>query len=1222
MRPEFVDNRNGNTLARAIAGHLAWLRENRRNPLELSVAAGYFDPQGFAVVADEVEQVGHVRLLLGAEPLTPRVRRRRRLDEPRGERYDALLIRQALHDLSQGLRDDRDLLGFTPETDASLRRLLDFMESGRMEVRRYERRFLHGKAFVFSDDEGVLVGSSNFTAAGLISNLELNLGRYDTTPVAQVKQWFDDLWEEAAPYDLAGIYAARFQEYSPYLIYLRFLWELYHSELEAEKRPDGSIPLTTFQNDGIFRAQRILQQYHGVLVADGVGLGKTFIAGELIREAVQERRQRVLLISPAALRDGTWARFADRFQLHFESISYEQLARETALGAQGNGTGTYLNHRPDEYGLIIIDEAQAFRSPTAQRSDALRRLLQGDPPKDLVLLSATPVNNSLWDLYYLLSYFIGHDAVFASRGIRSLRERFQQATDEDPFELRPDVLFDVLDLVCVRRTRHFVRRYYPNDVIQKPDGTTVPVRFPTPHAIRVSYKFDEVLPGFFDELRDAIAPEDEHTPPTLKMARYSPSQYRQTEDGEKQYEAQLVGLLRSALLKRFESSAYAFCRTLRTMIAAHERFLNLLKQGVVASPEILREIEEVDNDEALAELLREGEDTSASEYDLKALKADVSHDHDLLLHFATAAGRVTRDKDPKLAALADELAKIARQAERDGLNQTDKRNRRKVLVFTYFADTVEWIEEYLKRKVETDKRLSAYRGRIASVSSDDSRGGVSRASAIYGFAPESTEAPAGKIEDKFDIMVTTDVLAEGLNFQQACHIINYDLPWNPMRIVQRNGRIDRIGSTYTDVYLRCFFPDKRLDEILALEERLQWKLAQAAASIGVEYQVIPGGPTRDIVFTETRAEIEKLRREESDLLENAGEDPKAHTGEEYRQELRKGLETWRDQIKDLPWAAGSGYVGGDRRGHVFCAKVGDHVFYRFVPADGEAVVRDTLTCLGLVTCSEDTPRELPDDLRESAYGAWDIARQDIYTEWALGTDPANLQPRVRRIFREAAEHLRKHPPADITQPDLDRIIDAVEAPWGTKIERQLREVMDAEDLDARAISQALVHKIHELGLRPYEAPEPLPVIDEDEVQLVAWMGVEGPAHSVPTGPPLVASVETTASAPTARESEADAYSLAVDRTEFVQALKNIARFKRRGGGYARLSYADGELFVAMPDVTIRVGAQGTWPKEVATKGDWVKVLARVPPERDPVIITFDGTRVVIGTTVVPSVRAK
>src|SRR5204862_2547617 len=126
-----------------------------------------------------------------------------------------------------------------------------------------------------------------------------------------------------------------------------------------------------------------------------------------------------------------------------------------------------------------------------------------------------------------------------------------------------------------------------------------------------------------------------------------------------------------------------------------------------------------------------------------------------------------------------------------------------------------------------------------------------------GFAPRPSEAPAGRDVDRFDLVVTTDVLAEGVNLQQARNIINYDLPWNPMRLVQRHGRIDRIGSPHADVFIECFFPDERLDDLLALEERVRRKIAQAAMSIGVEYEVIPGAARADIVFAETRHEIER-----------------------------------------------------------------------------------------------------------------------------------------------------------------------------------------------------------------------------------------------------------------------------------------------------------------------------------------------------------------------------
>lgn len=1083
MKPEFIDNRDGNTLAGALCAHLRWLAQTYAAPVELAIATGYFNPRGFALLADDLQGLARVRLLLGAEPTPPPATPRRKPGEPRGEQYDARRVRRALQAHERGLAEDRDILGFTVEVDATLQRLLDFLESGRIEVRRYEQSFLHGKAFIFAGDEGVISGSSNFTAAGLIRNLELNMGRYDPTPVRKVQDWFDDLWEQASPYDLASIYAARYVEYDPYLIYLRVLWELYGEELEAEHGTDAAIPLTTFQNDGVFRSKRILERYNGVIVADGVGLGKTYIGGELLREAIQDRRQRALLIAPAALRDGPWDRFRDHYQLYFESISYEQLADEWQLG----GEHTYLRNGSDEYALVVIDEAQAFRNPSTRRALALRRLLQGSPPKHLVLLSATPVNNSLWDLYYLLTYFVGHDAAFADRGVRSLRERFKQAVARDPYDLRPDMLFDVLDTVTVRRTRHFVRRYYPHDVVPGPNGTLVPIRFPEPHVERVTYELDDVLPGFFDEFAEALAPEEGD--PELSLARYWPSRYRFAAEADHR-EVALVGLLRSGLLKRFESSAYAFACTAARMADSHDAFLAALDAGYIPTPEAIDEWAEADSDEVFEALLRESGAEPVAGFEVDRLRSDVEGDRHLLRHFADLAGAVAREDDPKLTVLQEELAETAAQAEAQGIDEEDVRDKRKVIIFSYYADTVDWIEQHLLDVVQTDPRLACYRGRIVSVASQDSRRGVSREAAIFGFAPRSSEAPPGRDEDRFDILVTTDVLAEGQNLQECANIINYDLPWNPMRLVQRHGRIDRIGSHHDDVYIRCFFPDRRLERLLELEQRIRRKLAQAAASIGIESEVIPAGAVSEVVFAETRDEIEALRSEDASLFVNAGEDPSAHSGEEYRQELRQGLDTRGREIKELPWAAGSGFAHGQRKGHFFCARVGDRRFLRFVPMDEGEVISDTLGCLRLITCTDGAPRYMADDLRRAAYDAWETARRDIYEEWTYATDPANLQPKVRPVFRDAANHLRRYPPAGVVQGELDRLLDSLEAPWGRRIERQFREILDVEVEDPLAVSQQIVNKVRELGLQPFVAPEPLPVIEEDEVQLICWMAVE------------------------------------------------------------------------------------------------------------------------------------
>jgi hypothetical protein len=1091
MKPEFIDNRDGNTLAEALRGHIAWANENFKEPLSLSIATAYFNAEGFSLLAEPMAGLKSIRLLLGAEPSYPPAKRVHLPGEPRGERLRKERLADALAGTEKGIRGDRDLMDFAPGTSRAVRRLLEFLARGTLEVRRYEKGFLHGKAFVFSNQDGAIAGSSNFTQAGLTGNLELNLGHYAPGTVGQVQSWFDDLWAEAAPYDLATLYAERFEEFDPYLVYLRILWERYGSELDEERDATSRIRLTTFQNDGVFRAERILDQYHGVVIADGVGLGKTFIAGEIIRRVREMKRQHVVIVAPAALREGTWRAFRHEHDLmNVECVSYEQLFGDPRLG--GEGAPALLCKELNDYGLIVLDEAHALRNPDTARAEALRTLLRGDPPKDLMLLTATPVNNSLWDLYYLLTYFVGHDAVFADRGIPSLKDRFQQVSQIDPESLKPEALFDVLDAVAVRRTRHFVKRYYPNDRVRAPGGAEIPVRFPEPEVKAVSYRFDAVLPGFFAEFERAIMPEDGD--PLLTMARFNPSRFRKRRDPDaERSEVALAGLIRSALLKRFESSVYAFATTADRMVVAHDMFLQALDRGWVPTAEALAaagEVEDTGNDELLDEVLRDAGSEPTDRFHVARLRAAVMADRELLAQFGARASAVKNEDDPKLAALTRCLSELAKQADRDGANPEDARDCRKVLVFSYYADTVDWIVKHLRRVTETDKGLAVYRGRLASVSGKSGRDGVSRADAVFGFVPRSSEAPPVKDADRYDILVCTDVLAEGLNLQQARNIVNFDLPWNPMRLVQRHGRIDRIGSPHERVFIRCFFPDERLDELLALEERIRRKLAQAAKSIGVENEVIPGGAVEEVVFSEPREEIERLRREDASLLVTGGEDQAAHSGEEYRQELRKGIERYgEERIRGLPWGAGSGFAGGAERGHVFCARIGDRPFLRFVPVNGGKATTDTLSCLRLVACRDDTPRSLPNDMEEAAYAAWRAARRSIFEEWSFSTDPKNLQPKVRPLFLRAAEHLRKHPPDGVAQTDLTRAIAALEAPRTLRIERAIRAVLDVEGKDPRVISADLVAKVRHLGLQPFVPPKPLAPIEEEDVVLICWMAV-------------------------------------------------------------------------------------------------------------------------------------
>lgn len=1093
-RPLFIDNQNGNTLDRAIVQHLKALRSEGALPYGLDIATAFFNVPGFELFAPALSEVGKVRLLLGAEPVPEAVEPTRIPGDPNDPEWTRRQVRHALEQLDMGLKRSVDLLPFDDHTDRAIRLLLEALHNGKIDCRRYTRNFLHAKAFLFrTAGGGTIVGSSNLTYAGMRRNLELNLGQYADPVVEKVEQWYDTLWENAEPFDLAELFDRLMAEFPPYMIYLRTLLALYGQELDQESQEStrpGEIPVTTFQQHGIWRAMRILKEFGGVVIADGVGLGKTFIAGEIIRR-YRENRQRVLLICPAALRDSTWRKFQDRFDIQIATVSYEQLAGDQYFGGTGDALGSFV----DEYQLVVIDEAHNYRNPDSPaRAGVLRRLLMGKR-RDVVLLTATPVNNSLWDLYHILRFFAKQDALLADRGVLSIRERFEDAMREDPFDLNPDLLYPIIDATTVKRTRRFVKKHYENDLIKLPGGRQIPIHFPRPVPSTINYDLDSVLPGFLDEVEAALAPAAGH--PELTLARYQPENYpvgKLPQDSD----LAIVGLIRSGLLKRFESSCYAFGKTLGKMVREHDLFIKALDSGYVVRKELLHELSAASDDDEISELLESSREHSepAAQFNVDALRRDVLRDRSVLERLRTKAAIVAPDSDPKLAALVDELAAIAEQAEAEAIDRDDQQQKRKVLIFSFFADTVDWIEDYLAVAIDGDDRLKAFRGRVVSVAGEDGRGGISRRDAVWGFAPESAEAPEANSQDadRFDIMLATDVLAEGMNLQQCRNVINYDLPWNPMRLVQRHGRVDRIGSPHDRVFLRTYFPDVQLDRLLNLEGRVRRKLAQAAASVGVEVAPIVDGAERDASFAETRDEIEKLRRNDPELYEAGGTAGAAQTGEEYRQELRRGLSMFGDQLRDLPWKAGSGLAKGSKRGHFFCAQVGERVYLRFVPMSVDGINTELLsevgTCLRLIECVEATPMVMATDLKQTAHQAWERAREDIHSSWMYETDPANLQPKVSRLNREIAEFLRANQPSDIAQARFEAALDAIEAPCSVREQNMLRGVYGAEFTSMTACAKAVIIEIERIGLEPFRAPEPLPPIGPDDVRLLCWMAIE------------------------------------------------------------------------------------------------------------------------------------
>ena len=1088
MRPDFIDNQNGNHLFSALNGLLEALRKEGKSPEELCIATAYFSPGGLHMLAKETAHVPAIRLLLGAEP-TPERQRKDFLpgDLPSPQREETEL-KSALKESETKLAADRDALPFAPDTNQAIKFLVEALRSGKLEVHRYEQAFLHAKAYlVCGAVTGAITGSSNLTPPGMRFNRELNLGIYDTPLASRVHDWYEKLWADSKPYDLAAIYEASLATYPPYLVYLRVLFEIYGTDVLLENEDDPRLfRLTNFQRHGVFRAIRLIDTMGGALVADSVGLGKTFIAGEVIRR-FRDRRQRVLLIRPKALEE-TWKRYLLDSDITAESLSYEELALDIQLNSERGRQR--LQYPLDDYELVVIDEAHNYRNPDSpMRAGILRGLLAG-PRKRVLLLTATPVNNSLWDLYHLLHFFVRQDAALADRGILSIRDRFKDAMRVHPANLNPDELYPIIDATTVKRTRSFIKKHYAGDRIRLPDGREVEIVFPKPVQKTVKYNLDSVFPGFFQRIAEALDGDD-HKDPLFKCARYNVFPFIKhptAEDIAKEnMAAALVGLIRSGLLKRFESSGNALALSLQRMIASHDLFLRALDSGWIISSTVISEFsasDQSDFEEFLKDVDQDTQKRPLSDFRFKELKKAVAADRDLLKELAKIASSITAKRDTKLHALVASLAEIAAEAHNEAKDRGDEMQKRKVLIFSYFADTVDWIRDYLVAQTKSNPSLAVYRDRIATA-----YGGEENAAAVHGFAPISSKSAKG--DDLFDILICTDVLAEGMNLQQARHIINYDLPWNPMRLVQRHGRIDRIGSEHPKVFLRTIFPDDVLEALLGIEDRIRHKLLQAAKSVGVETSPIVDGAQEERSFAEAPEEIRKIYKEQSDIFELGGTESAAQTGEEYRLELAKALKERRSEIEDLPWRVGTGFRKGKQAGFFFCARVGrERVYLRFIPVSSleptlndetPAMIRELGTCLRIIETTEQTELAMDDSLAARIYEAWNLACTDIHRAWMLETDPANLLPKVARVNQEAASLLRK-----VTPDGWENACNVLEQPWSERVARTLREVMNYEYPSEQEKAKSVLQCVTASGLEPLQAPTVLPPIHKEDVHLVVW----------------------------------------------------------------------------------------------------------------------------------------
>jgi hypothetical protein len=1052
-RPELVDNQADD---RSHGAALAALVADLATDHDLSVATGYVNLGGLRHLATVVNDGRGTRLLLGAQP------------EP-GLRSGLPLTRfqQALTSLAA----ERDLCRFPPSRVAQALSEVDvWLAQPQVEVRRFVDRFLHGKAYLFGDQadpRAALVTSANLTGAGLFANLELGLARYDPAICAAALSWFDALWDQATDFT-ADLRALLFPDpglVDPETVYLRSLLELYgddlSSPLEVVPARDSSIALAPFQRAGYERARRIVADHHGVVYADGVGTGKTEIGLAFVEQYALRQGQHALVVCPAQLRRIWESRLAVAL-LPAQVISYQELATDEQL-MPGQGSRAVLHANKESYRLIVVDEGHALRNPDTTWYRAIERLLGGER-KDLVLLTATPINNGLMDLYHLVMAFARHDRAFLNQGVASVRDLFiaAGARSRNAEDLDPDMLFPLADAVSVRRDRRFIEEQWPDAVF--PDGT--PVRFPRPTMRTRRYDLDEAHPGLVEEVVDLIS--------GLTLARYTPGAYELVGEPSPS-EAALEGLLRSGLLKRFESSWWACLCSVRRMIEAHRAFLRAWDdQGAVLPSGVLRGVASLDLDESgLADWVAEQAESegsrSASDFD-PSFRDNVAADLELFQELEALLGGLDADSDPKLALLALAIAESGHE---------------KVIVFSTFGDTVDYLDEHLPDPLDGRERVVVVGNRTAP---------DGRTAMLARFSPRTVVRPDYEPPDgEVDLLLSTDVLSEGQNLQQAGCVLSYDMPWNPQRVVQRNGRVIRLLSPHDEVSLVTLLPTPGdLERLLKLEATIRRKIV-AAGVYGLENPVLEG------IESELRTYADRLADGDTGLLDEGDGAGAPATGEELRALVQRAIaEGEADRLRRLPWGIGAAFRQGPgvpstgAPGIFFACRTsedkGDRRWWRYVEADGSIVSTDA-DMLRRINPGPAPGVELaPGDVDLEA--AWATAVASIVEAHNRLADPRQADDAIGPAQRWALGLLRD--PTVAVPRGAEEADEALSVERSSTVRRALNEVRDEVEAGRTSRDDAaaqVVDLVNALGLQPVEQGEPLALITADDVGVVCWMAV-------------------------------------------------------------------------------------------------------------------------------------
>ncbi len=1089
----------------------------------LDIATAYFNVGGWQLLRERLGEMGSFRLLLGDEP----------------EVGNDLGLREVGVRPIKGLIKDLANANFSEQILRLVEDLTAFLRQEQVHVRLYTRGFLHAKTYLFYSGGGfdrfqpvaAIVGSSNFTRAGLLSNKELNLvhranlahdevgpervkgilGKAERLQLGAIEEedralaanvpgilainalteWYEQQWEVARDFkdDLLDLLdASKFgrKAYTPYQVYLKAIYDYFRDDLDEEEMNVGRsvVELSEFQDDAVKKARRLLARYDGVMVADSVGLGKTWIGKKLLEDYAYHKRFHAVVICPAALQK-MW-----HDELRGAGIAATIVTQEV-LGREG-----YDIQDVQDADVFLVDESHNFRNRNTQRYENLERILaannrrgkRSDERKKLILLTATPINNSVFDLYNQINLITGGDRnYFTAAGIGDLQRYFIAARRVKGPSESGVALFNILEEIVIRRTRPFIKEAYPNATIM---GN--PIHWPERALKTVRYNLETTYGGIYDRIVSnvgdlTLAPIAWNS--TKSRACHVTSSRR---DAKKPLSASSKAAISNA--SRAASTPFASVYAALEFLETFESYV--LDGKILDSTSFQKAMRflarEDEEDDATAPGSRSDEldahnearqfiDTlptlESSLYDLKRLHNDLRKDVNALRTIWHAIEPMTPERDAKLTTLKHLLA-----GELKG---------QKVLIFTSYKDTARYLYRQLCGDSNESWRVEAGNPHIRRMDSGTET--RERARLVALFAPHANhKADLAGSNEEIDIMISTDVLSEGQNLQDCGVLINYDLHWNPTRMVQRAGRIDRIGTSFERLHILNMFPEDGLEKLLGLVESLSQKIADIDRNGLLDASILG-----EIVHPQNFNTLRRIQAEDGTVIEEQEQFMELVSSEFLLQNLKNLLNTgMRDTLENLPDGIHSGLARQGAKGVFFAFSAQEQLrknrvatttgqqdkpaksrrhYWRYVDLSehphGGHIEENRYVITNLIQCQPDTPRVVPVDGTVDIFALQERVIESILRssveQVAVAEAPKVLDPIQQTVSVTLRGYI--HSPA-VTRKDILDALRCLSVPQPGVYLKALRKAYDAYLLNPQVTD--LLEAVQHLGATERNTHEP------------------------------------------------------------------------------------------------------------------------------------------------------